>query len=319
MNKPFFEIRNASIGYDRPLCTYINATLRQGDLVGLIGRNGSGKTTLIKTILGLINKLSGEIHLEDDNMNLWKQQDYAKKISVVFSRLEQVPQIKVYDLVALGRLPYQQLFSKLTKEDHLKIHEILQIVGISELSTVDANVLSDGQLQMVMIARALVQDTNLILMDEPTSHLDIENQMKIMELIVNLSKETGKTFIISSHQIELLLENSTQIWWMDKGKFQAGFPEQIAYENQIFEKLSQEKIKFDYNLGRFRYVVEPKRKISVSHHSNPLNYWLIHALRRNGFEVSEESDLNIKVENETLILGKLKFEKIEDLLNYLNN
>ncbi len=319
MNNSILQIKELSIGYSKPICTRINATVNKREFVGLAGKNGSGKSTLLKSLLGLESGLSGDVWMEEEYLKNWDVKKRSQKMAVVFSRLNQVPAIPVFDLIALGRLPYQAHFSKLDAKDKELIHTAISLVGIEHLQNRLAGQLSDGQLQMVMIARALVQDTELVLMDEPTSHLDIENQFKIFELIHKLSEETGKTFIVASHQIELLLQNATQLWWMDNGEFHAGFPEQIAYEQRIFEKLSQERIQFDYQTGSFQFQHPKNKKVSLISDGSDLAYWVKHALERNGFEVSGDEKFRIEIKNQTVYLNGDNFKSIDELLKSLND
>ena len=318
MSERLLTLRDLSVGYAHPVCEGISAEVESGELIGLAGKNGSGKSTLIKTLLGLQPVLSGSIVFQNRRINPNDAAERrAKQMSVVFSRLNRTPPLHVFDLVALGRLPYHKRLMQLSSEEKEKVAQALELVGVSHLHNRFANELSDGQLQMVMIARAIVQDTPLILMDEPTSHLDIENQFRIFELIYKLSRETGKTFIVASHQVELLLHNASQLWWIDDGKFYAGFPEQVAYEQRIFEKLSQEQIQFDYQTGSFRFQYPKARKVNLISDGSDLAYWVKHALERNGFEVSEDSQLEVKVENETIKFnGKLMIMK--ELIQTIN-
>jgi len=318
MNREILHIKDLSIGYSQPVCSGINASVQKGEMVGLAGKNGSGKSTLIKSILGLQPLLNGTVEIHSEDIKTWDVQKRAKEIAVVFSRLSQTPAIPVFDLVALGRLPYRNGFSKLDQDEIQMIENALELVGIPHLKNRFVNELSDGQLQMAMIARALVQDTQLVIMDEPTSHLDIDNQFKIFELIYKLSQETGKTFIVASHQVELLLQNATQLWWIDEGKFHSGFPEQIAYEQKIFEKLSQERIRFDYQYGRFRFQHPKTKKVNLTSDGSDLAYWVKHALERNGFEISEDAQLKVEIRNQTLYLNK-SVMSITELIKFLND
>lgn len=317
MNQEILNIKNLSVGYSKTVCDSINASVNKGELVALAGKNGSGKSTLIKSLLGLQPVFSGEIHLNQEEISNWNEAKRAREIAVVFSRLDQVPAISVEELVALGRLPYQNWMTKLNSDEVELIEKSLDLVGINHLKNRFANELSDGQLQMVMIARALVQDTNLIIMDEPTSHLDIENQFKIFELIYKLAQETSKTFIVASHQIELLLQNATQLWWINEGDFHAGFPEQIAYEQKIYEQLSQEKIKFDYHKGSFQFQHFKGKKIKFKSDGSDLAYWTKHALERNGFEVSPHSENEVRVENDDINLNNKSYSSISAFVEVL--
>lgn len=316
MNEPILHIKNLSVGYSKPVCEGINTVVNKGELVGLAGKNGSGKSTLIKSLLGLQPIFSGEIHLNQEEISNWNKAKRAKEIAVVFSRLNQVPAISVEELVALGRLPYRNWMTQLNSDEVELIEKSLDLVGITHLKNRFANELSDGQLQMVMIARALVQDTNLIIMDEPTSHLDIENQFKIFELIYKLTQETSKTFIVASHQIELLLQNATQFWWINNGEFHAGFPEQIAYEQRIYEQLSQDKIKFDYSKGSFQFQHAKGKTIKLISGGSDLAYWTKHALERNGFEIADDG-VEVKVENEAVFYEGKRFDSLQEFLDLI--
>lgn len=319
MTEELLKLENLTIGYSKPVCKAIHAVVKKGELVGLTGKNGSGKSTLIRTILGLQPKLSGIISFYSEDIDHWSLNKKSREISVVFSRLNNVPPLTVFDLVALGRLPYSNGFSKFSKTENELIESSLDKVGIIHLKDKLAGQLSDGQLQMVMIARALAQDTNLIVMDEPTSHLDIENQFRIFELIYKLSKETQKTFIVASHQVELILHNSTQLWWIDNGEFHSGFPEQLAYKQKIYEKLSQKRIRFDYQSGSFQFLHKISKEVNLVGEGNDFEYWVKHALERNGFGINRNSETKIELKQYQIFVNKFKFENIGDLLTYLIN
>ncbi|MFV0304065.1 MAG: ABC transporter ATP-binding protein [Moheibacter sp.] len=317
MRKELLKIENLSVGYSQPICTRISTTVNEGELVGLAGRNGSGKSTLIKTLLGILPKKLGNIYLQGNEISSWDEQKRSKTISVVFSRLDQIPPVTVEELVCLGRLPYKSWLTRLDSSDKKIVKEALELVGIGDIKNKFASELSDGQLQMVMIARALAQQTQLVLLDEPTSHLDIENQFKIFELIYRLSKETKKAFIISSHQIELLIQNTTQLWWVNQGEFFAGFPEKIVFEQKIFEKLSQEKIYFDYNSGKFEFQYPKNQTIHFETDGTSLAYWMKHALERNGFSIVPNAKLELELENNTFKINEHTFEDIQTTIEYL--
>lgn len=317
MTDKLLKIENLSVGYSKPVCSRINAAVGKGELIGLTGKNGSGKSTLIRSILGLQPILSGHIKFLSEDMGNWDLTKRSHKISVVFSRLSQLPTLTVFDLAALGRLPYSNGFSKLKPTEIELIEESLEKVGIADLKDRFVNKLSDGQLQMVMIARALVQDTDLIIMDEPTSHLDIENQFKIFELIYKLSKETHKTFIVATHQIELILQNASRLWWIDNGSFYEGFPEQLAYEQQIYEKLAQKRIRFDYETGSFQFQHPKTKKVQLSGDGSDLAYWVRHALERNGFEISKIADRFVKIESGEIFIDNDPIRSLSDLIEII--
>lgn len=317
MSKSMLNIAGLSIGYSSVVCKDINAVVEEGELVGLAGRNGAGKSTLIKSILGLGGFLKGNIFYQGEDLLQWTSARKSKEISIVFSRLNQLPPLKVIELVCLGRLPYHGHFGSLKRRDLEIVEQSIKQVQIEDLKMKYIAELSDGQLQMVMIARALAQDTKLVIMDEPTSHLDIENQFKIFELIYRLSKETGKTFIVASHQVELLLHNSSQLWWIDQDRFFSGFPEQIAFEHHIFDKLSQKKIQFDYIAGRFKFQYEKAKVLNFQGDNSELAYWTKHALERKGYDLNSSSASTslVRVAQGLIHFNDLTFTSIEELIN----
>lgn len=319
MTDELLKIENMTIGYAQPVCESINAKVNKGELIALCGKNGSGKSTLIRSILGLQPILSGNVTINGENFQNLSLNERARKVAVVFSRLPQVPAIKVFDMVSLGRLPYSDGFSKLNRKEKQRIEDSIERVGITELRNKFATQLSDGQLQMAMVARALTQETELILMDEPSSHLDIENQFKIFELIHKLSKEINKTFIVATHQVELVLQNAKQLWWIGDGKFNSGYTEQIAYEQRVYEKLAQNQIRFDYENGCFQFKHPVKKTVNFKPDGSELSYWLKHALERNYFGISNQSEIKIEINENQIQLNRLKFDKIESVISYLKN
>lgn len=317
MINPFISIENLSIGYDNTVCEAISAKVQKGELVGLIGKNGSGKSTLIKTLLGLQKHKNGSVFYQEEDISRWTENRRAQRIAVVFSRLKFVPAISVLEMIYLGRLPHKKWMLSPSLTEIKQIEEVLELVGIIHLKDKLANQLSDGQLQMVMIARALLQETDLIVMDEPTSHLDLENQFKIFEIIDKLSQQTSKTFIVATHQVELILQKATQIWWIDQGRFYAGFPEQIAYQCDILKSFEQEKIHFDYELGKFKFQTLTTQTVSFMSDYSELAYWVKHALKRNGFSLEPTSIHQIQIQDSSILLNEQKVESIEELIQTL--
>jgi len=195
----------------------INLSLEHGQLIGLVGQNGVGKSTLIRTLCGLQPKLSGEVGLTGINIEKLSAKEIAKKISVVLTGRPESLNLSVLELVALGRHPYSGWLGNLKKIDREKIEEAITQMEVNYLAKKRLFELSDGQLQKVMIARALAQDTDLVILDEPTSHLDLKNKIEVLHLLKKIAK-TGKGILISSHEIQLSAQVCDQFWCMDFGK-----------------------------------------------------------------------------------------------------
>ena len=207
------------IGYKgQALMPPINATLHEGEEVALIGANGSGKTTLFKTLTGNLKPIEGHVELCGKPLSEYGPNERAKRFSLVLTEKPDDLFLKVFDIVAAGRYPHSGLLAKLRDEDYAMIQAKLQITGVYELIDRDFVSLSDGEKQKVMIAKALVQDTPIIYMDEPSAFLDYPSKVELLHLISRLAKEEHKTILYSSHDLELVMKHSEKLWLVAKGK-----------------------------------------------------------------------------------------------------
>ena len=211
--------KDLHIGYkDKAILPPINVSLDEGNLIALIGPNGAGKSTLFKTLTAHIKPISGSIELMGKDLSDYSSKEKAMLIGLVLTERPDDMFLKVYDVVASGRCPYTNFFGKIEKEDENIIQESLEIVGINHLKDRYFNTLSDGEKQKVMIAKTLAQNTPIIFMDEPTAFIDYPSKIELFSLMKMLSKERNKTIIFSSHDLELLLRYTDDIWMISKGK-----------------------------------------------------------------------------------------------------
>ena len=207
------------IGYkDKAILPPINVSLKEGNLIALIGPNGAGKSTLFKTLTAHIKPIKGSIELFGKELTDYSSKEKARLIGLVLTERPDDMFLKVYDVVASGRCPYTDFFGKIGKEDENVIQESLDIVGINKLKDRYFNTLSDGEKQKVMIAKTLAQNTPIIFMDEPTAFIDYPSKIELFSLMKMLTKERNKTIIFSSHDLELLLRYTDDIWLISKGK-----------------------------------------------------------------------------------------------------
>lgn len=213
------DIKDLSIGYgnEKVLGHQINLSLEGGQLIGLVGQNGVGKSTFIRTICGLQPRLTGEIHLNSNEIKDQNLKAIAKQISVVLTGRPESLNLSVLELIALGRHPYSGWLGNLKQSDKEIIDKAITLMEINYLAKKRLYELSDGQLQKVMIARALAQDTDIIILDEPTSHLDLKNKIEVMELLKKITKD-GKGVLISTHEIQLSAKACDLFWCMDFGR-----------------------------------------------------------------------------------------------------
>lgn len=207
------------IGYkDEAILPPINVSLNEGDLIALIGPNGAGKSTLFKTLTAHINPIAGNIELLGKNLSSYSPKEKAKLIGLVLTSRPDDMFLKVFDVVASGRCPYTNFFGKMDENDLNIIHESLEIVGINELKDRYFDALSDGEKQKVMIAKTIAQNTPIIFMDEPTAFIDYPSKIELFSLMKMLTKEKNKTIIFSSHDLELLLRYTDDLWMISKKK-----------------------------------------------------------------------------------------------------
>ena len=205
------KTENLSIGYKSKkdtsvIASNINIELKQGELIGLVGANGIGKSTLLRTLTSIQQPLIGEIYLNEKNLENYSSIELAKTMSLVLTEQLMSKNLSVFELIALGRQPYTNWVGNLSENDISIINKAIDQTNLSDLKYRKCFELSDGQFQKVMIARALVQDTNLIILDEPTTHLDMYHKAYILKLLQKLVKDTNKTILFSSHEIDLAIQ-----------------------------------------------------------------------------------------------------------------
>lgn len=244
--KTVLKTENLSIGYSskksqKIIAENIALNIIEGIFIGLVGINGSGKSTLLRSLTGLQELLSGSIYLEDENIKMLSSEILSKKISVVLTGQAISKNLSVSELVALGRQPYTNWLGKFTQEDIEIVINALKATELYELKNEKCHTLSDGQLQRVLIARALAQDTDIIILDEPTTHLDLHHKASILTLLKEICKTTKKTILFSTHDIELVLPLCDQIIVMHKKQALMDTPGNLISKG-IFETLFPEDI-----------------------------------------------------------------------------
>lgn len=251
------KAKQLSIGYktkkvETVIASNINFELQKGQLIGLVGANGIGKSTLLRTLIKVQPQLTGSILLNTKDLKSTSTLELAKQLSIVLTEPLISKNLSVYELVALGRHPYTNWIGNLSEEDTTQINKALDHIKITDLKDKRCYELSDGQLQKVMIARALAQDTDVIVLDEPTTHLDMYHKAYILKLLQKLTKETGKTILFSSHEIDLAIQLCDTMIVMTSENVITDQPCNLI-TNGTFEKLfPKDFIVFDNKTGSFR-------------------------------------------------------------------
>lgn len=254
--KNILTTSNLNIGYKskRSVTTIaenLNLNLEAGKLIALIGANGIGKSTLLRTITGIQSPLSGDIFLNDKNINTYKPLELAQNLSLVLTEKLPSSNLSVFELIALGRQPYTNWIGTLTQTDIDKVQEAMQLTQIEHLADKRHFEISDGQLQKVLIARALAQDTPLIILDEPTTHLDLLHKVSLFKLLKKLTQETQKCILFSTHDIDLAIQLSDEMIIMTPEMVMQDEPCNLISNGSFATLFQDEHIVFDAEKGKF--------------------------------------------------------------------
>ena len=254
--KTILAASNLTIGYKSKkavvtIAEKLNLNLSSGKLIALIGANGIGKSTLLRTITGIQPPLSGNVFLNDKNINAYKPVDLAQNLSLVLTEKLPPSNLSVFELVALGRQPYTNWVGTLTDTDIEKVQEAIQLTQIEHLAQKKHFEISDGQLQKVLIARALAQDTPLIILDEPTTHLDLLHKVSLFKLLKKLTNETQKCILFSTHDIDLAIQLSDEMIIMTPERVVQDEPCNLISNGSFAALFKDEHIVFDAAKGKF--------------------------------------------------------------------
>lgn len=259
MKNNILHTENLTIGYkskseSTTIIQNCDIQLQRGNLVALVGANGVGKSTLLKTITGIIPTIEGAVFLKNKKIQSYAPKHLAQELSIVLTESLPPSNLTVYEIVALGRQPYTNWLGTLSEEDKAKIDEAIFLTGIKDWKHKKHYEISDGQLQKTLIARALAQDTSLIILDEPTTHLDLVHKVSLIKLLQKLTHETGKTILYSTHDIDLAIQLCDEMIVLTKDKLVQDQPCNLISNNVFSELFQNESIIFDKNIGKFKVV-----------------------------------------------------------------
>jgi iron complex transport system ATP-binding protein len=251
------ETVDLNIGYSKKqhehvVASNINIAVEEGELVAVVGINGVGKSTFLRTISGVQPALSGKISINGQDREIIPPEKLATMISLVLTEQPLSKNLGVAELVALGRQPYTNWIGSLTTEDRKMVKNALSLVRIEDLQAKKCYELSDGQLQKVLIARALAQDTPLMILDEPTSHLDMYHKAQVLKLLKDLSLCTNKAVIFATHEINLALQLCDKIILMKPDGVVQDTPKQLIQKGHFESIFPADLIVFDRTTESFR-------------------------------------------------------------------
>lgn len=228
------ELRDFTIGYERkPLINEANCLIEAGKLTALIGRNGAGKSTLLRAVAGLNNSYRGKVLLDGKNQRTLKAEETARTLSFVTTERVRIPNLCCEDVVAMGRAPYTNWIGRMQDVDRKIVEESLKAVGMEAYARRTMDRMSDGECQRIMIARALAQTTPIMLLDEPTSFLDLPNRYELCGLLAKLAHEQGKCILFSTHELDIALRLSDYIALIDSPQFYCLSVEEMRHSGHI--------------------------------------------------------------------------------------
>ena len=262
----------------------LSFSLRKGELTCLLGANGSGKSTLLRTLSASQPSLSGKILLNGNELSVMSEREISRQIGVVLTDKTQTGGLTVYELVALGRQPHTGFFGKLDRQDRQVVDEAIEAVGISHKAHSYMAQLSDGEKQKAMIAKVLAQECPLVILDEPTTFLDVVSRIEIMTLLHHIATAQNKAILLSTHDIEQALVLADCLWLLRKGHgMRSGITEDLILNGELDTLFDRKEICFDRAHGSYYPSVQWEKEIVVDATDETLLHWTVNALNRNNY------------------------------------
>ena len=295
------QLQNLSAGYSqrgrgqRTVVQPFTANIIPGTVTCLIGPNGAGKSTLLRTIAGMQPPLTGQALLNGHAVHQMSAAERARCLSVVLTQKMEVGLFTGYALVAMGRHPHTGWMGQLSEHDHRVVQQSIELVGAETLADRPFNLMSDGERQKILIARALAQEPALLILDEPTAFLDLPRRVECMLLLRDLARRTGCAVLLSTHDLDLALRCADQIWLLPyTGQLSMGLPEDLVLNGAFEAAFHSAHVTFDMLTGAFQPPTA--RSIPVVLEGTGVHYvWTKRALEREGYAVAEERRPHVPV------------------------
>ncbi len=258
----------------------LSAHLPKGRLVALLGGNGAGKSTLLRTLAGFQPPLTTPsvsetgIWLDGKDLKNYSARELARKLSVVLTFKPEADALTVWDVVQAGRIPHQKLLTGTNKADVQAVEQALALTNTQRFAQRELCTLSDGERQRVFIAKALAQETPVILLDEPSAFLDFPSKIQLFRLLLSLAHEAGKSILLSTHDVEMALEFADQLWLLSSHGIQAGTTAELAQQGALDRCFAAADVRFDTKSGRFIYEREKNNTPHVTSSQQPDNSFI---------------------------------------------
>lgn len=241
----------------------VMASIEGPEMVGIIGRNGIGKSTLLRTIAGIQRPIGGIVRYRGTEISALGRMEKARLISFVSTEALTIQHLRVLELVTLGRFPHTSRFSRLTISDHRIIHDAMEHTGVYDLRHAGLHELSDGERQKVMIARALAQDTPVMMLDEPTAFLDLPARHEILRLLSDLSQRKNKLILFSTHDLAIAMREADKLWLMTEQGLLQGAPEDLLINGGFRTLFHDSELRFDPGSMSFNFDRVQKGYVSI--------------------------------------------------------
>lgn len=317
--KNVIAAENIDVGYEgKKIVEKIDIHGLKGQLICLMGPNGAGKSTILRTLTGLIAPVKGTVYIDGNDIRNISKMDLAKKLSVVLTEQVSLELLTVYEIVSMGRYPYTNFMGRLTREDNEIIEEALHIVNAENLRDRRYSQLSDGEKQKIMIARALVQQPELIVLDEPTNYLDVKHKVEIINILHKLCMDKGITVILSLHDIDLAIKGCQTILLIKNGKIVSqGAPEEVIKTGTIQKLYDIKGAQYDELLGSLEFCSPNNYKIFITG-GNGTGARIYRAVSRAGYGMycgilhSNDIDARIGKSLRCRIIEETAFNEISD-------
>ena len=293
---PIIQIKKLAVGYKqgsqvRTILEDIEVSVSKGELIGIIGQNGIGKSTLLRTIARLQQPINGEITVLGKSYNSFARNEFAQKVSFVSTEILNINHCTVRQLVSFGRSPYTNWFGHLSSKDEALVSEAIEMVGLAGLSNRFINQISDGERQRVMIARTLAQDTDIIILDEPTAFLDMPNKYEVIHLLCELTRKKKKTILFTSHDLNIAMREADRLWLISPDSFIDGAPEDLVLKHSLPSLFDKTLLKFDSRKGEFSIKRKPIGTCKLTG-KGLAHIWTKKALERLGYDTETDTETN---------------------------
>lgn len=259
------KTENLFAGYGKKVVVEnVNISSIKGQVVCFLGPNGAGKTTILRTLSGLLDPVKGEVYIKEEKISNINKKDLSKQLAVVLTKKFEGGLMTCYEVVSMGRYPHTGFFGRLSQEDNEKVFEALKTVNAENLAERYFDELSDGEKQKILVARALVQEPEVIILDEPTTHLDIRHRLELVDILKKLSKEKGIAVILSLHEIDIAIKSCDKVILVKDNKVLAyGVPEDVVNENIIKKLYGIQDASFNNLLGSIELSNKLKPQVFV--------------------------------------------------------